>query len=108
VVKRLTGVDLPRPTLDREAKRQGQRAERTRDQLDEQMRTGSEAQEQGQGLVNGPFTLVLEIDAWNIRERDGWGQTERERARGVEPERWHWVYAATSFRLVQCPLSPLN
>jgi hypothetical protein len=39
VVKRLTGVDLPRPTLDREARRQGKRAERTRDKLDEQMRS---------------------------------------------------------------------
>ncbi|HWN94035.1 MAG TPA: hypothetical protein VNT99_03295 [Methylomirabilota bacterium] len=57
VVKRLTGVDLPRPTLDREAKRQGQRAERTRDQLDEQMRTALGAQEQGQGDVSRPFTF---------------------------------------------------
>jgi hypothetical protein len=99
VVKRLTGVDLPRPTLDREARRQGKRAQRTRDKLDEQMRTAAGAQEQGQGGVHGPFTLVLEIDAWNIRERDDWGKTERQRASGVEPERWHWVYAATCFRL---------
>jgi hypothetical protein len=99
VVKRLAGIDLPRPTLDREAKRQGKRAERTRDKLDEQMRTAAGAQEQGQGGGSRPFTLVLEIDAWNIRERDDWGKTERQRASGVEPERWHWVYAATCFRL---------
>ena len=24
---------------------------------------------------NAPFTLVIEIDAWNIRERDNWGKT---------------------------------
>jgi hypothetical protein len=99
VVKRLTGVDLPRPTLDREARRQGKRAERTREKMDEQMRTALGAQEQGQGDLSGPFTLVLEIDAWNIRERDDWGQTERQRKSGQEPERWHWVYAATCFRL---------
>ena len=23
-----------------------------------------------------PFTLVIEIDAWNIRELDDWGQTK--------------------------------
>ena len=99
VIKRLTGVDLPRPTLDREAKRQGKRAERTRDQLDEQMRTASGAQQQGPGSSSQAFTLVLEIDTWNIRERDDWGCTERQRAQGVEPERWHWVYAATCFRV---------
>jgi hypothetical protein len=46
-----------------------------------------------------PFTLVIEIDAWNIRERDDWGQTEALRAQGKKPERWHWVYLATVFRL---------
>ena len=99
VVKRLTGIDLPRPTLDREAKRQGKRAERTRDKMDEQMRSAAGAQAQGQGDWDRPFTLVVEIDTWNIRERDDWGQTQRQRASGVEPERWHWVYAATCFRL---------
>jgi hypothetical protein len=33
------------------------------------------------------------------RLRFDWGKTERQRASGVEPERWHWVYAATCFRL---------
>lgn len=99
VIKRLTGVDLPRPTLDREAKRQGRRAERKRDKLDEQMRTAAGAQAQGQGMTGQPFTLVLEIDTWNIRERDEWGKTDRQRVKGTEPERWHWVYGATCFRL---------
>ena len=26
-----------------------------------------------------PFTLVIQIDAWNIRERDHWGQTRKMR-----------------------------
>jgi len=46
-----------------------------------------------------PFTLVIQIDAWNIRERDDWGQTEALRQQGKKPERWHWVYLATVFRL---------
>ena len=40
VLERLTGVKLPPATLAREARRQGQRAERKRQALDEQMRTG--------------------------------------------------------------------
>jgi len=99
VIKRLTGVGLSRATLDREAKRQGDRAERKRKKLDEQMQTAAGAREQGQGLSTAPFTLVIEIDAWNIRERDDWGKSAKRRAQGKEPERWHWVYGATCFRL---------
>lgn len=39
VIERLTGVKLPPATLDREARRQGRRADQKRAQLDEQMRT---------------------------------------------------------------------
>jgi hypothetical protein len=49
----------------------------------------------------GPFTLIIEIDAWNIRERDDWGRTRKLRRKGQEPERWHWVFTATVFRLDQ-------
>jgi len=31
------------------------------------------------------FTLVIELDAWNIRERDAWGQSEALRLSGEEP-----------------------
>jgi len=48
-----------------------------------------------------PYTLILEIDAWNIRERDAWGQTRRLQQKGEEFSRWHWVYTATIFRLDQ-------
>ncbi len=41
VLERLTGVKLPRATLDREARRQGQRAQRLRSQLDQQAATQS-------------------------------------------------------------------
>ena len=100
VIERLTGVKLPPATLDREARRQGQRAERKRTQLDEQMRTGQGGEQMLQ-LPPEPFTLVLELDAWNIRERDDWGQSAQQRAAGQEPQRWHWAYGGTCFRLDQ-------
>jgi hypothetical protein len=48
-----------------------------------------------------PYQMILQIDAWNIRERDHWGETEAKRKKGAEPERWHWVYTGTCFRLDQ-------
>ena len=100
VIERLTGVKLPPATLDREARRQGQQASRKRKQLDEQMCAG-QGSEQMVPLPDQPFTLVIELDAWNIRERDQWGQSQKCRADGREPERWHWVYGGTCFRLDQ-------
>jgi hypothetical protein len=100
VIEHLTGVKLPPATLDREARRQGKRAERKRKEMDEQMRQGR-GSEHCAPLGPQPFTLVIEIDAWNIRERDDWGQSRQQRAKGVEPERWHWVYGGTCFRLDQ-------
>ena len=100
VIERLTGVKLPPATLDREARRQGQRADKKRAQLDEQMRAAQGSQ-QMLPLPQEPFTLVIELDAWNIRERDDWGQSATKRAAGQEPSRWHWVYGGTCFRLDQ-------
>jgi hypothetical protein len=40
-------------------------------------------------LISDPFTRVIELDAWNIRERDDWGQSAQRRAAGHEPQRWH-------------------
>ena len=45
VMERLTGVKLPPATLDREARRQGRRAEEKRLQLDEEMRTAQGAEQ---------------------------------------------------------------
>ena len=100
VIERLTGVKLPPATLDREARRQGQRAEQQRTQQDEQMRT-AQGVGQMEPLPGPPFTLVIELDAWNIRERDDWGRSAQRRAAGQEPQRWHWVYGGTCFRLDQ-------
>jgi hypothetical protein len=107
VVERLSGVKLPRATLDREARRQGQRAEGQRRQRDEQMSLGAGGEQVVPDLrlagKREPFTLVIELDAWNIRERnrEDWGRTEALRQQGQEPEWWHWVYGGTCFRLSQ-------
>jgi hypothetical protein len=74
VIERLTGVKLPQTTLHREAARQGKRAQELRDQLDAQMKTALGATQQVRVTDESrSFTLVIEIDAWNIRERDDWG-----------------------------------
>jgi hypothetical protein len=107
VIERLAGVKLPRATLDREARRQGQRAEDQRRQRDAQMSRGTGGGQVVPALQRAapgePFTLVIELDAWNIRERNAedWGHTEQLRHDGQEPEWWHWVYGGICFRLSQ-------
>ncbi|SRR5713101_811959 len=100
VLERLTGVKMPRATMDREARRQGERAQEVRRRLDEQARHHPTTALQ-QELVLEPYQMVIQIDAWNIRERDQWGRTQSLRQAGQEPERWHWVYTGTCFRLDQ-------
>ncbi len=56
------GGELAPATLDREARRQGQRAERKRGELDAQMRTGQGAA-QVRPTPETPFTLIIELDA---------------------------------------------
>src|ERR1035437_9207760 len=76
-VLRLTGIKLDASTLHREAKRQGERALALRD-ADEYLTQTAEgiaklaARAQP---VQKHTTLIIEIDAWNIRERDNWGKT---------------------------------
>jgi hypothetical protein len=98
VLEHLTGVKLPRATLDREARRQGERARKLRRQADEQACGARQKPVQGE-LVLEPYQMIIQLDAWNIRERDDWGKTQGLRQRGQEPERWHWVYTGTCFRL---------
>jgi hypothetical protein len=97
VLQRLTGVKLPRATLDRAARQSGQKAQRRRGEKDAQARTGEGVKKLSPRAQQG--TLIIEIDAWNIRERDGFGQTEVLRQQGRPPERWHWVWTATVFLL---------
>ena len=98
VLEHLTGVKLPRATLDREARRQGERARKLRRQADEQACGASRKPVQAE-LVLEPYQMIIQLDAWNIRERDDWGKTQGLRQHGQEPERWHWVYTGTCFRL---------
>jgi len=98
VLEHLTGVKLPPATLDREARRQGERARKVRQQEDERASQVSSKPVQAE-LVLEPYQMIIQLDAWNIRERDEWGRTSALRKRGQEPERWHWVYTGTCFRL---------
>jgi len=101
VAQRL-GLDLSRCLLHREAHRQGLKAQARRSESLAQLNTWENLQKlvrDTEGPPTQPFTLVIEIDAWNIRERDDWGQTQTLREQGKKVERWHWVYMATVFRL---------
>jgi hypothetical protein len=102
VAQRL-GLDLSRCGLHQEAHRQGLKAQELRTQSVSQFDTWEQIQQVAgaatQGPPSGPFTLVIEIDAWDIRERDNWGKTKELREAGEKLDRWHWVYMATVFRL---------
>lgn len=104
-VRRLTGLDIDPSVMHREARRQGEAARALRDRDAGLAQTpeglAALAASAAPGLPDGEFTLVVQIDAWNIRERDSWGETEALAAKGEKPERWHWVYTATVFRLDQ-------
>jgi hypothetical protein len=102
VAERL-GLDLSRCALHQEAHRQGLKAQQWRAQFVGQLDTWEQIHQVASAAAQGPpvqpFTLVIEIDAWDIRERDDWGKTKELREQGKKPERWHWVYMATVFRL---------
>ncbi|MEO5959241.1 MAG: hypothetical protein ABIZ49_09320, partial [Opitutaceae bacterium] len=98
VLERLVGLKVPPATLDREARRQGQRAQAVRQELDQGPIAPARPASQLE-LPLEPYQMILQIDAWNIRERDAWGQSAQWRRRGEEPQRWHWVYTGTCFRL---------
>ena len=100
---RLMGLGLGASTLHREALRQGQRAMDLRDADARLTQTPEGIRELSSRATPGttPFTLVVEIDAWNIRERDNWGRTEELIKKGEKLERWHWVFGGTVFRLDQ-------
>ena len=102
VAERL-GLELSRCGLHQEAHRQGRKAQELRTQFVAQLDTWEQIQQVASAAAQGPpthpFTLVIEIDAWDIRERDNWGKTKELREAGQKLDRWHWVYMATVFRL---------
>jgi hypothetical protein len=97
VIEHVTGLKLPPTTLDRVAKQAAEKARQKRSQLDEQARLGK----MGPTQPKAPETLVIMMDAWNIRERDDFGRSAALRKKGVEPQRWHWVWTGTVFSLDQ-------
>jgi len=100
---RLGGCPLSAAGLHREALRQGARAQALR-QADLDLTTTLQGVTQLSRQATPPprpFVLIIQMDAWNIHERDGWGESAALRQRGQEPARWHWVYTATLFRLDQ-------
>lgn len=102
-VRRMTGIDLDASSLHREARRQGERALALRNAdvvLTRTLDGISELAAQSRP-PSMPFTLVIEIDAWNIRERDNWGKSPILCEEGQDTGRWHWVYTGTIFRLDQ-------
>lgn len=102
---RVTGRRLSRSTLAREAQRQGDSALEVRQQLVQAPVWVAPASPAKAAIPvespPPPFTLVIQIDAWNVRERDHWGQTQKMRRQDPKFDRWHWVYTATCFRLNQ-------
>lgn len=102
VAERL-GLEFSRCGLHQEAHRQGLKAQELRTQFVAQLDTWEQIQQVASAAAEGPstqpFTLVIEIDAWDIRERDNWGKTKELREAGEKLDRWHWVYMATVFRL---------
>jgi len=100
VLERATGIRLPPTTLDRVAKQAAQKALAKRQAMDQQAALGGAGLAR-QSVANPPATLFIMLDAWNIRERDDFGQSQALRKQGLEPKRWHWVWMGTVFGLEQ-------
>jgi hypothetical protein len=100
ISQRVCGIRLNHASLARDARRQGDRAIEMLPGLQAQTARLLQEPLQGEGRQK-PFTLVLQIDAWNIRERDFWNETAAMREREPDFSRWHWVYTATAYRLEQ-------
>lgn len=106
---RVMGRSFSRSTLARLAQAQGDDAITLRDRMiagpvpsPKQPSTPSlSLSGAGTDQPLAPFTLIIQIDAWNIRERDHWGKTQALLERKEELNRWHWVYTATCFHLEQ-------
>jgi len=102
IALRTCGISLCASTLHQEALRQGKRAQKLieKDALLTKTHAGVvELATRFSSTLKNPFTLIIQIDAFHIRERDDWGLTEKKRKKGEEISRWHWVYVATCFQL---------
>lgn len=94
VFTRLTGLGLSAASFHRLALDVGERAQQTLEQMNQ-----FPIQEDPCARQKDPFVMIIEIDAWNIRERDNWGKAAQLRKKGKEPGHWHWVWTGTVFCL---------
>lgn len=102
VSARVLGAPWSRSSLHREAIRQGERAQKIirQDANLTQTLPGVKAlSDRSQSSQSAPFTLVIQVDAFHIRERDDWGLTEKKQKKGEPISRWHWTYVGTCYRL---------
>lgn len=88
-------IPVSRSTLDRLAKKGGKQAGNQLEKLNKATLNPTGASSQKAPVR----TLIIEMDAWNIRERDHWGKSDSMRRKGQEPGRWHWVWTGTVFSL---------
>ena len=107
-MEELTGRPADDSTMAREARRQGERARDLRRKMDEEAchtegrwAVTERLRKELGPAAKKPFVLVIQMDAWMVRERDHWGETEQRRGNGEDFSRWHWVYTATIYRLDQ-------
>ena len=98
ISQRVCGIALNASSLARDARRQGDRAIELLSQIHAEV--SQEEKKPLPGVAQKkPFTLVIQIDAWNIRERDNWGETAARKEQGEEVNRWHWVYTGTCYEM---------
>lgn len=95
LIDQIGGLNVAPATLDRMIKRLGEKSQESLESHDQQTRDGSIDCKQA------VETLIIQMDAWNARERDFWGESAEMRKNGEDPKRWHWVRAATIYRLDQ-------
>jgi hypothetical protein len=102
ISEQILGRAMSRSALHREAMRQGERARKIieSDARRTQSVEGIQAlTARSTNVDQSPYTLIIQIDAFNIRERDDWGLTKKKAKKGEEASRWHWTYVGTCFRL---------
>jgi len=91
---RVTGRALSRSTPGRETQRQGDNAIQVRQRLVQApVCLTPDSKTLPAAAVESsppPFTPVIQTDAWNIRERNHWGKTQKMRQRSQE--RWELLF----------------
>ena len=95
-MKEATGIDLCESKMKRVVGGSSKKAQSKRADMDEKAPT-----QPPENSITDPtsVTMVIEIDAWNIRERNNWGETKAILKAGGDLKRWHWTWTGTVFTL---------